>query len=654
VGGLEDADWFLRKPPFGRLGTHAHDGRDVVVMELAAEPAEIERAGWDQLRAAWQRLPPHPNVLELIYTAGDGAWLRYAAIDWDRSLPYERARVQAIVVTRVFEHLMAHVSEHEWVWFLRPFWFFDLRGAIRIGWLPVSKQWRGLPREVRQVWPRSSERSLVHVVGSMLAAIVSRSQLAPEVSTGAAWRRLLNRATAELPASRIKRIAHLREALIEVGVEEVSVEPDPAWQAIEDGIGWLAVDRRSDALSCFATALELGTGSRLAAQGLAHADVGQAPNERDRACALEAERSFPEAVEAYHRARHAMSELDYLLAVGRCALADARGVSPSHDALRVASTAVARALAREPTNPEALELSISIAITRERIAEARDACVRLAEVARGVAIERLAEVVELALARGLIADARWCCDVLASLTGSSHPRGSPSNIAEALCAIVPRRGVAAMGAVVEDLLRRGEHEAAGALAEALIEVAPESAIAHYRHGRCLFALRRLADARARLDHACHLDPTLVEAMLIRREVDRAIAKVRGEVGEPLPQPELPAHLPEVKVAMAAGNVDKAIELLASADPGDLDARLFLAHLLVGRGRLDDALVAYRAAAAGERQHVARIGMARVLAELGRVEEASRLLDRVCAEAPRLVEATAERRRLEVALSGLPK
>ena len=183
------------------------------------------------------------------------------------------------------------------------------------------------------------------------------------------------------------------------------------------------------------------------------------------------------------------------------------------------------------------------------------------------------------------------------------------------------------------------------MADRIVALAPGSAIAHYRRGRCLFGLRRLVEAREEFERAQQLDPKLVEAMVLRREVDRAIAKVRAAVGTPLrQQPVIPEHLTEVRAAMARGSIDDAVAWLESHDIGDGSARLLLGQLLIGKDRFGDAVAAFDRVS-GDLMYAAFVGKARALAALGRGEEALRILDRVCAEQPDLGEAVFVRARV---------
>jgi tetratricopeptide (TPR) repeat protein len=135
---------------------------------------------------------------------------------------------------------------------------------------------------------------------------------------------------------------------------------------------------------------------------------------------------------------------------------------------------------------------------------------------------------------------------------------------------------------------------------------PGDGVPRYLLGRCLLALGRHTEAQAEFDRACTLSPKLLEAMLLRREAGRAIGNIRKDVGEqPAQQLDVPAHLIEVRIALAVGDVDAAIAQLADhAYLADPEAQRTLGQLLMFAGRYAEALAAFlrapdsRAAQAG--------------------------------------------------------
>ncbi len=251
-----------------------------------------------------------------------------------------------------------------------------------------------------------------------------------------------------------------------------------------------------------------------------------------------------------------------------------------------------------------------------------------------------------------IKQARETCDVLLTLPPENGTKlvlelikrvaGSSVDDALELCervhAIGVDRAIEAFSVTAEVAFQRGEIAAAMALADSMIARFPKSGLGLYRRGRCLFSLGRLVEARDALDRAQVIEPKLVDAMLLRREVDRALGKVKAVVGSALPQQlAIPEHLPEVRAAMARGSIPDAVSWLESHQIGDGAARLLLGNLLIGQERFVDAVRAFEQVA-GALVTDANVGKARALAALGRGEEALRLLDRVVAEDPESTEA----------------
>ena len=198
----------------------------------------------------------------------------------------------------------------------------------------------------------------------------------------------------------------------------------------------------------------------------------------------------------------------------------------------------------------------------------------------------------------------------------------------------------------EALLRCGRPAEALDTAAAWVFTGPQDARAHYMRGKCLFRLARFIDARAAFERACVLDPRLVEALVLRREVDRMLGRVRDHVGTPAPMGlEIPEHLAELRVPIEDGRIRDAIAvLLRDEHASDAAAQLLLGELRAFEGQLDEAMAAFERAATldPEHPHAAWLGKARVLLEASRAEEALALFDRVHVERPDLAEALAGR------------
>ena len=187
---------------------------------------------------------------------------------------------------------------------------------------------------------------------------------------------------------------------------------------------------------------------------------------------------------------------------------------------------------------------------------------------------------------------------------------------------------------VNALLQRKQYAEALGCAEEWIAVAPSEGLAHHARGKSLFGLARLIEAREAFDRACGLRAQLIGAMLLRREVDRALKNVRATVGSDIAQTlDIPEYLAELRDVIVGGRIPDAIQMLRRPDyEHDAVAQLLLAELLSFDGRFDEALAVYESGQLGdERALAAHIGKAWTLLELGRAADAVALFDRVIAE-----------------------
>ncbi len=184
-------------------------------------------------------------------------------------------------------------------------------------------------------------------------------------------------------------------------------------------------------------------------------------------------------------------------------------------------------------------------------------------------------------------------------------------------------------------------------ADAWLATYPDEPRAHHVRGKALLSLGRLVDARTAFDRACTLRPQMLEAMLLRGEVDRTIAKLRAVVGTANPmQLALPAHLGELRDGLISGRVADAIAMLQRADyAADAVAQLLLGELLSAELRHDEALAVY----AKVGTHEAALGRARVLIALARPTEALDVLDALTVARPDLDEVLDVRARALIAL-----
>ena len=202
-------------------------------------------------------------------------------------------------------------------------------------------------------------------------------------------------------------------------------------------------------------------------------------------------------------------------------------------------------------------------------------------------------------------------------------------IGDAAQAIEPARRVLAgaphdgemFAVLVRAQLQLGRIADALATADARLAHVPDDALAHYARGRGLLRLGRLHEARAALERASALDPKLLEAQLLAREVDRAILRVRSTAGAPSAMSiDVPEQLAGVRELVAANRIDEAIGALA-AHPDDAVAQRLRGELLAFTARFADALAAFDASLALADTPAARLGRGRALLELGRPSDA---------------------------------
>jgi tetratricopeptide (TPR) repeat protein len=182
---------------------------------------------------------------------------------------------------------------------------------------------------------------------------------------------------------------------------------------------------------------------------------------------------------------------------------------------------------------------------------------------------------------------------------------------------------------VERLLRKRAYRLALERIELWLVTAPDEPRAHHMRGKALLALGRLPDARAAFDRACTLRPQMLEAMLLRREVDRVMAATQASAGTANPMAlSLPDHLADLRDVLVSGRIVDAIQLLRRpAYDDDTVAQLLLAELLCTDDRHDDAVAIYDRIDSEE----ARLGKARALLVLARPADALTALSTCAAD-----------------------
>jgi tetratricopeptide (TPR) repeat protein len=170
--------------------------------------------------------------------------------------------------------------------------------------------------------------------------------------------------------------------------------------------------------------------------------------------------------------------------------------------------------------------------------------------------------------------------------------------------------------------------------------------ASYLEGRALFLQRKLHEALQCFSSAIVLDPMMLEAQLLRREVERMLARLRSTTGTAVAQSiDVPASLREVRDLVVGGRIRDAIALLSTdAYADNADAALFRARLLAHDGQYDRAASEFAAIAEGPHRDEARLGLARVTLDRGKLEAALALLDAILDERPRDLGALEARAR----------
>lgn len=198
---------------------------------------------------------------------------------------------------------------------------------------------------------------------------------------------------------------------------------------------------------------------------------------------------------------------------------------------------------------------------------------------------------------------------------------------------------------IRALIGRKAYAEALADADALLAAATHDATAHYLRGKVLVGLGRLAEARDAFDLAIALRPTMIEAMLLRREADRSLGKLGTSVGSQHVELALPESLEPLREILAAGRSKPIIEALSTPSlADDADAQLMLARFLGFAERHEDAIAIYDRYLDSSHRRTALIGKAGALLDTGRIESALALFDVAVAEAPHDADACEGRAR----------
>ena len=532
---------------------------------------------WLRLRARWVGLTPHPNIIAAVSPArgSRGVLLRCPALDWSFA-PVDATRHGPLAawgaqIVRAFEHVTSEVPVAQRGRFARPSLHVDMGGHARLAFLPCTPSFgaEAWPPELAATWPHADERALVYLVGIAIAGLADDITRYADTPLG----RLVARCGATDPSARPPSLAALHAALVAMGEGAGGMRRGVAldgWNLVEAGLGWLAIAQPGRALRAFEAALELGTPLALAMSGRAVA---------------RAQLGF--TTDAW---------------VPRPRGAHGRGVAAArHMGRRAASRAK---LAAEPVVRFA-----AIADAAAQLEATRAFADALALYARAVA----GPARDTAIARCYqhLGEPRWAADFASRALAAADTEREPRAIR------------------LRARLRLKDPAAALVDADVLVAADETDGGAHYLRGRCYLGLGRNAEARDAFDRACQLSPQLLEAMFLRRTTVRAANETRARVGTPRP-PELaiPAHLGEVRAALATGDVALALATLdAEAYLTDPDAQRVRGNLLLYANRPADALGAFARADGDE---AARAGEARALLALDRPAEALAVFDELLA------------------------
>jgi tetratricopeptide (TPR) repeat protein len=231
------AGWEHRTADFGDLRAF-DDGRMIVVMEYLAPiaPATSE---------VWLNLPRHPNLLDAIERSRGRLLLRYAAMNWwrqklDIGSKQARATIASwgVQLATMFDALLDAVPPKQHEHLLSMSAFRDLDDEVRIAF-STRDQFRPPERRV-------GERAFVYAIGRILESLVEKM---PDSSIG----HIIGRCIDAEPRSRFPSLRalemfcrrHARKEPLRLATRQI------AWEHVEEGIGWLAVEDTARAIASF-------------------------------------------------------------------------------------------------------------------------------------------------------------------------------------------------------------------------------------------------------------------------------------------------------------------------------------------------------------------------------------------------------------------
>jgi len=565
---------------------------DGVAMEFAKFGKCDETVSWD-LWIRWERLGAHPNIL----TVAESNLLWYAAIDWKHervALDQDAAVTQRLatwgnVLVTTYEYIAKNVPQQQLALMACPIVLFDLEGSMRIAFVSAGKSEKWLKRLPPEIFDSWPYCSEASLVFVIGHAL---SELFIPSRRPAPVEQVIAQCLERTPSRRYATLAALSSEFRSVGARMI----------LPAGLrkGRAAWDRA-----------ERGIGY------LAVQDTNSAIICFEEALALD--RKFSGALRCLEEARaREIRETGTAAVSGELNIARQLGPWPP-------PKPVAKPPWRE-TEPQ------GAARERERDFKGALALYELAEVGEHEATARHA-----ALARCQF----WVGNMQAAL---EH--------AKLVLDREPER-TETRALAVEALLRLRLHADALRTVEPWVEMRPSDARGHHARGKCLLGLGRMPEARAEFDRACALEPKLVEAMLLRRDLDRASSGLRTAVGvQKSVQLEIAPHLAELRDVLVGGEPRKAIEVLEQpAYERDPAALLLLAGFLSFDGRHEEALRTSERVIEMDpaQRYAALLIKGDALLALDRAADALAVFDRIRAAEPSLVEALAGRARALMAL-----
>lgn len=587
-------DWAHRTAEFGPLEEYAAADGQLVAMPLKTPGIEDPDLDWG-LWTAWLDLPRHPRIFEALSHRDGALLLRYAAIDWTwrpGSIAGERTVRQAatwgIELTRMFDFAAACVPAEQLGWLACPFVKVDIAGEPKVGFFnPAGSTllMRRVAPEVLASFPATDVRALVFAIGQLMLHLVELSGNASETPFG----HVIMRCLAPRPQDRFQTLVQLRDALAIVGGRRRSVSPyenPQAWDLVQQAIGYALLDQPQRTASLLARA-------KLESPRFEHTDLAKAFG--------------------VDLAKPAIDVADYEERIRR-----------AQAARKASETAtVARAVAAQAEVPPPAKRTRhwkEIRATARRHVEAGRYGDALALYNTSILTDEDAPAILLGTAE---------CHLLA------REYGPAIDLAQQALARDPKTAQA-HAILAEARLRRRE------LAQALDEVQqwtlakPDEGHAHYVAAKVLLALGRLAEARDACERAIELAPSHLPAMMLRRQIERAVRRLSSQVGTSHPAPVgLPSHMRVLRPLLVAGKTAEVIAKLEKPEfAADDAARLLRAELLAFTEQLDASLAAYEAIGG----LTAGVGRTIVLVKLGRAAEALALCDLLVKEHPGTAEA----------------